>query len=607
MAQILDILHGDRPPEGDPRRRVYDEAVRVLGDGNRNTAINVLTNATRGSIIHLHEQVSGGGRVSDEHGPRLEEFLARVDQGIGRGEARYAEFEPAGSEITALLRQLRGGALREAPRAEDQATGRRQLPLIEMPLFDPGPVRLISASRDRSVVALGAQATPTTTSLFGGEQVATSAMTALGNAYATLANHPNDLGAQQDAARALHQALSQIPSNKEIWNSSVHPHFAAAMNHLAAGNLQAGLGELSQETAFNAVYNALNNLYVIEVNQQAISIMRAGVTVRYEFERNMEAFTEFIRGSREGNFQPRLLWLGMGMHYEYLLTSGILRRFQVTPGAGGAAGGITETERRRVTGTGHIVSFQPQLAFGFSAWGQPIEAVVHADLGYQRVEMGADVDVSGRRERLDILQEGVFVGAIGTDVFLRSREGRQAIITVPRIGAGVVAPQQGPNFYFNFTASGNWLEGNTMRLQTQITPHYEYFLEQHRLGMEIRPAETAIQLSDNVTLFFGPGFDYTAIGLQRPGEGGDVTHRLYGFGRIGLGVGQGGRAFQVDLRGGYVGELGGREEERIPSSPTFGLNITLTPQLWFGGGEERRVTGAVPRRQARRRREGGGE
>ncbi|MEW6722607.1 MAG: hypothetical protein AB1324_05070 [Candidatus Micrarchaeota archaeon] len=597
IGQILEIVRGGRPAEGDARRQVYDEAVRLLAEGGgQNGAAAYLTRSHVASIRRLHELVRQGESVGEQQRAPTETMLARIDRGIGQGEEAYLEYEAIGSEVTALLRVLRGGRAQEAPRAQDTATGRQQLPLIEMPLRDFGPVHLLHTSSEESVVTLNAQVTPTTSSLFGGQANAQTAMNALANAYATMANHPNDLGAQQAAASSLHSALRGIPSEREIWNASVHPHFAAAMQALANGDLQTGLRELSQETAFNSVYGALNNLYIISVNQRAISVLRGGVTVRYEFERNMEAFTEFIRGSRSGNFEPRILWMGIGLFYERLLVSGELQQLQVNP-AGTGADAVRTVGRQRVTGTGDVFSVTPQLALGASAWGEPMQIVFHCNvIPYQRYEIGGDVQTTEGPRRVTTGYEGFGgIGIWGVEVQLPGREGQRGRVRVPRFGVADVGLTN-PTVYA--TIQFNWLESNNLRIVSEVTPTYSYFLEQHRVGAELRPADFTHQLGQGWTLFYGPGFRYEVV---PGGEGRDTRHYLEGYGTFGFRFDRG---VAVDLRGGYLGELGGREVDRLPGSPYGSLNLTITPQLW---GEQRRtprVTGdSVPQRRRRRSQE----
>lgn len=595
IAEILQIVRSARPPEGDARRAVYDAAVSTLGEGNgRDGAITYLTESHKASITRLHSLATSASDMGDSV-RNVEMMLAAIDQGIGAGLAQYLPYETIGNQVSTLLRIARGGESRTASTATDTSSTVQPMPLIETPLRDLGPIHLLSSSAGESVVALNAASTPALNSMFGGESIAQGGMNALANAYATMANHPNDLAAQTAAATALHTALSQIPSDKEIWNTSVHPHFNAAMQALQRGDLRTALSELSQEPSFNSVYGQLNNLYIISVNQRAISVMRAGVTTRYQFGENQDAFTSFIRGSADGTFEPRVLWLGLGLHYERLLLSGQLRQLAVTPGAAGSAGTITETGRRRVEGTGDVFTVTPQLGVGFSAWGNPVEMIIHCSVGYQTYTVGADVPTQGGgSERLETSVAGAYGGPWGAQFNFPGREGQRMMVRMSSVSAGMVGNPADLNAYANVTFEGRWHEGNTMRIRSEATVGYQHFLQQHGTVADIRPADFSFQFGPNWNLFFGPGFRWTT---RYDSEGEAAYHTLDGYGVLGFqfqdptiavirGVG-------VDARAGYLQEVGGREEDRIPSSPYGSLNLSIT----FGERRDRDIGSTVPRRR----------
>jgi len=592
ISQILAIVQGTRPAEGDARRAVYDAAVTTLGEGSRDEAVAFLTRAHIASILRLNTLVSAGESLGDQ-ATAVAAMLRPINTGIGAG--TMPAYEAIGNEVSTLLRVAGGGEATAAPTAQDTVATSAPLPLIETPLQDLGPIHLLSSSSSESVVALNAGTTPLLNSTFGSQEIAQGGVNAMANAYATLANHPNDLAAQQTAAQALHAALSQIPSDKQIWNTTAHPHFNAAMAALARGDLRTGLSELSQEPVFNAVYGQLNNLYVITVNQRAVTVFRAGVTARYEFEENQDAFTSFIRGSSSGSFEPRVLWLALGLNYERLLLSGQLRQLAVTPGTGGSPGTVSEVGRRAVTGTGDVISATPQLAIGFSAWSHPVEMVFHCNVGYQTYTIGADVATQGgTTERLETSQSGAYLGPWGAQINFPGREGQRMMVRMSSVSIGAVGSPV--NAYANVTFEGRWLEGNTMRIRSQATLGYQHFLEQHGSMLDIHPADFTIQVNPNWSLFFGPGFRYTT---RYDASGEQLYHTLDGYGAFGFRYDRG---VSVDIRGGYLGEVGGREEDRIPATPYGGLNITLTPQLWFGGdsqkaGGERKVGSTVPKRR----------
>jgi hypothetical protein len=575
LGEILTILRGDRPREEDPNRRVYDAALTAWGN-NRGEALSAVGLAFTDVARSLRERNPTRADIGEQAG-RLEQVLRAEDSRLTEGNL---ELEPAWNDISRLLSIVRGGEAQAQVAERDRVATRQALPELQQQLRDMGPVHLISTSRDSTVVAFGGRVTQDSVLLFGNQANAQGAMNSIGNAYATLANHGDDPTRMAAAAQALRQSLSQIPADKEIWSS---PNFQAAMADLQRGDLRAGLDKLSREGLLQTFFANLSNLYVVEVNQRAISVMRAGVTVRYEFERNVEMFNEFMRGTPTGEFQPRLLWLAAGLHYEYLLMSGTLRQY-APEGAG-----VREVGRQRLEGTGHAFSVTPQMAFGFSAWQYPIEAVLHCNFGYRTYELGTDVPTpGGGTQRVGIQDQSFYVGVWGAEIRFPGREGQRSVVRIPRVNIGAVGSPVNP--FASFTVSARYMENERMRIQGEITPQFSYFLEQPRLGGEVRPVDFSVRLDEAGTahLFFGPGFRYD----YNFTTGG---HMLEGSGAVGLRFSRG---VQIDIRGGVVGEVGGREEQRLPTSGFGSLNLTITPQHWLLGGVPQR---SEERRERRRR------
>lgn len=570
LDALLNLLNKGRPSSSDPKREIYDSAVRNLGQGNVDVAMGIVNRSIKDSLNHLVDLMKQPSASVGENQSDMVSLLQRMDAGISKGEDPYAAFDSMGNTIASLLRTLRGGEAQAAPTQRDQTAAKRELPMIQTQLRDLGPVHLLSNSSNQTVVALNAQPSTSLIGLFGNQTNAQNAENALANAYAVLANNPNNLSAQQAAAHQLHDALAKIPTNSAIWSSTGHPQFTAAMNALAAGNLQQGLTSLSQETAFNTVFGSLNNIYVVSVNQRSVAILRGGVTVRYEFDKNQEAFTEFMRTAQSGEFQPRLLWMAMGLYYEKLLVSGELDRYAVQQGNAGSPGGLKKVSSQQLTGTGDVVSVTPQIALGASAWGNPMEIVFHCNVGYQSYQLGTTIPNQGTvPQNISVGDKGAYIGIWGAEVRFPGREGERSMIRVSRADIGAIGSPE--NFFASVSFEGNWYEGNTLRIKSEVSPQYSYFLQEHRVGAEVRPADFTIQVNPNWTFFFGPGFRYDF----------DATtgaNYLEGYGTLGFRFDRG---VSIDLRGGYLGETGGIAGERVPSTPFGALNIVITPEDIF--------------------------
>jgi hypothetical protein len=564
IAEAIEIVRSRKP--GTANKAIYDEAMKTVGAGSWDKTINGLVDAHMAAIRNLNKLLEKGDTLGTSKDPLLKS-LSKIMDGMADMDMAYVKYNNVRKEIAALIRAASGGALKTVPKLGERAKEALPVPIIEMPIRDLGPIHLLKSKQNDTMVAVNADPTPAISSMFGGDVNARAAMLALGNAYATLTNSPNDLAAQQTAAKQLYDALNKIPKDKEIWTRA---GFNSAMANLNRGDLRNGLSDLSGETAFNAIYGSLNNLYVISVSNRAVSIMRAGVTVRYEFDKNVDAFEDFIRSARGGKFQPRILYLALGLHYEYLALSGQLKQYQVEPGVGGQPGNVKEISKRPLKGTGNVIGVTPQIGLGASAWGKPMEIVLYANFGYRQWEMGTDIvsQTGAAPTHLSIGEKNAFLGIVGTEVRFPGLRGQKSTVRIGSVGAGIVA---GLNPYAFITVEGLWKETNKVRVRSELTPQYSYFLEQHRPGFEVKPAEVTVQLKPGIMLHVGPGFRYNY-------NHGSKTHTLDGYGRLTLDLEKYGVA--LDLRGGYLGEVGGAKADRIPNSPYGSFNITLRPGDW---------------------------
>ncbi|MBI5698178.1 MAG: hypothetical protein HZC29_06825 [Thaumarchaeota archaeon] len=275
--------------------------------------------------------------------------------------------------------------------------------------------------------------------------------------------------------------------------------------------------------------------------------------------------------------------MALGLYYDRLAVSGELRQLAVQPG-----GAVRQVSSQRIAGTGDVFSVTPQVAIGASAWGNPMVILLHANIGYQTYQLGQDVpSAAGTTQRVGLESSGLYIGVWGAELQFPGREGQRGMVRMNRINVGAVGIPK--NVFASVSFEGNWMEGNRLRIRSEITPQFSYFLEQARVGADLRPADFTIQVHRDWTLFFGPGFRFdTNIAT------GGTT--LEGYGSVGF---QFRRGVSVDLRGGYLGEVRGDTATRVDSTPFGGLNIQINP--WgFGAPTQRRVTGdAVPTRRRR--------
>lgn len=572
--EIMQIVSEDK------RGTVYDSALKKLGNGDKNDALTTLASSLRTALERCESLKPKKEADYGEFSTQFHAMLVNIGKGIAEDQKEiYTYLRPAVNPVTSLIRTFEGGEVKSEVRKQDTVASAEALPIIVPPIQDLGPIILVDNTKDESVVTINGAPPSVLVALFGNEAQAQSAVNAIAGAYATMANHPDDLTSQRDAAQKLYEALNNIPSGREIWQ---RPGFQSAMRSLQNGDLQGGLRELAGESAFNSALSSLNNLYVISVSSRAVSVMRAGLTIRYEFEKNLQAFEEFRRLAAKDKFEPRVIWMALGLEYSYYIMSGQLSQIQMVAGPNGEQS-LQKVGGKKIDGYGHRLGVTPQLAVGTSFWGQPTEIVLHVTTGYDTNEVVANIQSDdGSSQSLRVGSEGMFLGVTGIETRFRGKEGNINVIRMENIGLGNVGTKFNPLAYVTF--SGNWAETNTLRIQTLLTPQYSYFLEQHRAGGLLRPIDLTFQTHKDWTLYGGPGFRYEY----------NVDNQVNTYdvhGSVGVRYQ---RKVAIDLQAGYVTEAGGDESQRIPSTPFGTVNVTLNlPELFM---RERSTLKSTPKK-----------
>ncbi|MBN1170157.1 hypothetical protein JXA56_03970 [Candidatus Micrarchaeota archaeon] len=590
--QVLRIVSGPKPAASSNNRAIYDRAVDLLGAGDRDAAIVSLSAALNDSLEKTEKLAPKSKSDFGDRATAFEKMLRQIDAGANADKEKlYSGLRPARGSITALIRVFEGAPVATTARTQDAPTTSEAIPIVVPPMHDLGPIILVDSGKKDSVVTINGQPPAAFLTLFSSQEDAQGAVNAIASAYATRANHPNDQDAHRTAAQRLHTALSRVPDSREVWQS---PNFQAAMRALQAGDLDSGLRELLNDPRFNAAMNDLSNLYVISVSQRAVSVMRAGLTIRYEFDQNLQAFEEFRRGTKKGVFQPQVIWLALALEYSYYVMNGQLSQLRPVQGASGELG-LERVGGRPLRGSGHRLGITPQIAVGTSFWGQPTEIILHATAGYDQSKIQATIqNENGTTERLSTGGQGMFIGLIGTEVRFRGKEGDINTVRVENIGGGIVptgildrdaTPRANPLGYITF--SGNWAESNKLTLRTLLTPQYSYFLEEHRAGAQLKPVDLTMQAHPDWTLYGGPSFryEYNINGKVSTYDVGASLGLRYK------------RKGALELGTGYVFEKGGDESQRIPSTVYGSVNLTLNlPELFMREPATKRKMEATPKK-----------
>lgn len=578
IFQVWEVLNS-RPAEGDPLRPVYDRAVQAWG-GERQ-AKEAVARSFREAVGNLRERAAARSDCGSE-AAGLEYVVFTIEGNLTDGNEQYSRsFDPSWSDVSAVRRVLRGGELEVGLSPErERVAVRPPLPLIDYQLFDPGTDHFLNGFGNVQAVALEGRVTQDLILVFGDESTARNSLNALASAYAGIAGNA-DASTQADLAHRLHDALSQIPSGKEIWSRT---GFQNAMNALARGDLRTGLAYLQGESLLSTAYEQLNNLHQITLSQRALARIRAGVTVRLlNFVQNQEEFNEFRMGTRTSGYNWDILDISLGLHYVNLLVSGYDQRYSVDRSTGTL---VAFGDRTRVEGDGHAFEMTPSLTWGANLAG-PATMTLFGSFGYRWWEIATAVQTQAGAQMLTASDHNFYVGMWGLHMNFLGYEGRTAPFRLDSAGIGAV----GINPLVYGTFAWRYGESNWWRLIGKVTPSYMLFhgerplgldrtyFFQHRFGIDVRPIESTHQFTQDWSLMFGPGLRYN---LATEFDGVDrIVHTIepYAYGMLNSQR----YGFAVDLRVGGHFEAGGEEWQRLPPSPYGSLNIILTPERWFSG------------------------
>ncbi|MFH0884468.1 MAG: hypothetical protein V1861_02050 [Candidatus Micrarchaeota archaeon] len=574
MFQLLDILR--TPPaapasgqQASPERLAYDAAIRL--HGNSGAAISAVETALVRGIRNLGSVAQSRESMGSD-ADALEGRLTAVNRAIGNLEAS-PRMEAAGNSVTCVLRMMHGGEVcteSTAPRTQDRATVAGALPIIEMLPYDFGSQFFLSGFGNGRFVMAEPGTTPLLNSLFGGQDIAQNAMSTWADALETLMNSPNDPAALANAAHSLHNALSQIPSDKQIWQL---PQFNSAMAALSNGDLRGGLAALRGMPQLNAVWSNLGSLNQLQLNQRAVARIRAGFMLRFPEGTNPAEFLSFRRGTEGRAYPWDVLYYNIGANYTNLLMSGRLQSynldfntFALTPSG----------PARAVEGQGHAIDGMAGITFGGTIFHDPVETTLSGRLGYLWWKIGT----TDENQRPIEAENSSIYGILNLDVARVGYEGRNSVFRLSRWGLGMF----NLNPYAYFTLTGRSFEGNNMRLEHHLTPQYlmfwgrrqdgmsESLFYQHRVAADLRPLDFTIQQGSSLTWYAGPGLHYSWNTEQS-------IHSFEPYGHASLRWRDGGLA--VDARVGYFMEVGGDSSFRAPNTVTGTLNLILTPAEWF--------------------------
>ncbi|MEW6748455.1 MAG: hypothetical protein AB1295_01990 [Candidatus Micrarchaeota archaeon] len=567
LAELIDIVMGSRPSTGD-KRAAFDDAVRVLGKGNKDTALDTLTKAHAETFKALFSLVQKGGELG-QYGAYLNKYFAKITKGIAMGEDDYANYSDAQTAIAGLRsKTLNLKVLIATPTPTTVTVGSNPVQNLAVYLRDIGPVRLVTKKGQREAnFILG---TPGSEALlmFGETQSSYPNSQAFADAYlnAWSVRDSTDKQGRMTAGTRLADALGRITNT----NITGNQNFQDALTLLRAGDIKGAFEKLQSITTLGAAINSLDGrIHTVSVRNKAVAVARAGVAAKFVFRKNWEKFQSTILDGPTGWHQPRVLAVLVGVYYEYLALSGLYQQKQLSLGQ------ETLISQKTLKGAGHVVGFTPQLVMGTAFKDNPLLFTFYCDFGYQQFKVGTNVPTAEGQKWVGAKQETAYMGAWGVQIDrLPGRKGVSPV-RIASLGLGSVGDAQNP-FVHMITEINYGARTSRFDIKTELTTQYAYWLKTHQVKLGMVPAKMTFKVGKGINLTLGPEFvSNTIIGKDGKLAGYEFT----GAAALGLRIERDAADVGLYLKGGYqYGKTVRGEEVASPSSPFVGLQLVITPR-----------------------------
>jgi len=599
LYRIIELLHNP-PDEDDPRYAVYQEAVNRLGNGDAESAKQVLVKALQDSLGFLTTSFPTAADLGEERinalGNMITELYNKIDTQEGV-EAGYGFYRPVRAPAIALWNMLFSG--REIPALPPGAirAGAEEIPLFEPPLPEFGRIILVSGTEDAGVAYAPGASTPTLDASFASDEDAVAAADAYGNALSRRENFEGredrgDPSLESEESRAigqaLHDALARV-TNPSLTGSE---NFQAALDALAGCgesggrcDLAAALDALGSDTVFSGVASEMDHFYKLEISPRSLSVTHVGIRIMVDWDDNIESFQRFLVGNSQDPYLGfMMLRMGFGFWWEGIQMSAALTgqrpvidettgRLSFVPGTFG-----------ETTGSGNVYGGEISAELGGTMNGLPTVVRIHLSAGGQdwgvtgRLDMpgGSSVPIPGRSST------GMFWGINGIDMTFPRGPHDASVFHFEGFGASVAGPLQGAMGSVTMSVGDDWSVGggHRMALRTYFTPRVTVQTERPlyggdvdvSLGLETELVRFTYQWAPEGAISISPTFNFDQY----------VTTDVTTFGpSLGI-VLTPCTGVTIPMGFGYSFSEGGAPGEAPPAGWTGGATIILTPQRWWG-------------------------
>ncbi len=479
---ILNIVRSGKPATGVPNRIVYDKAVQDLGNKSEDAAKQVLLQTLMGSLDALSAKVHASTDAG-ANGPALRNTLILIQSDMQAPDhyADYSAYRGMSEKIAALKSALSsreawapGARAIPAPSAAAGASATKALEetgaigeqgrVIMMRPIELSPIFYGKVQGNLRTLSLGGTATPDQKLIFDTDPNAQTFVSALGYGIAADASKID----QTQALDALRTTVGHITDASVL----ASPSFQDALAYLNgtrgqgltdAQKLTIVLNDFRDESlgvAMNGIYTTASHLATVTVDQRAITVFTARGTVTLDLG-DMDKYYRYLGTPGTDKFAKGVVSLAMGLAYDYLNVTGEL--IETTAGQ--------VTGRERLVGSGQVLSATPQVWWSGSWGANPVQIILHCNVGYEEIVMPTIMSVSATGERVGTTPEKKdwYLGIYGVELRRPGRYGMTAPIRFERFAAGGLGAQ---GAFALTTVSWTPHEGDKTTLQFFVTPEY---------------------------------------------------------------------------------------------------------------------------------------
>lgn len=572
-GRMIDLLSGGAKTDAD---RAQEKAVLASYNNDRNSALTTLKAQQKAAIDRLYSAM-----VIDTTGSVEGSMKAEADAALAKvGKGAYSDYGDTTAQDASEIRSRLGASASVSSPAQTFARG-EPVPRTERPIRTPRSIHTFHLGKSDSRQSAVVDPSPLFISeLSGDRQLASDLGTALAAAY--VVNDTTDLASVRLAAGQRVAAwIDSIPADNEM---RADPNIQNARTAFNNGNLGTGFSYLTAASAsFPGVFQSLNSIYSLSLNQQAVCIQNFGGTVGLESRENSKAWEQYLQHAK-GTFPLHPVWLKVGGAYQDLLLNGSSTKlvpqmvldstgnlFVQTDSAGQP---MFSRETTPLEGRARLVNLSIQSKFVFGI-GFPVEWLSYLEGGYQDVSLGVDLPVGDTVQRVDVGKDEGYVRPwyIGlfqhefrfpaANLLIGNREGKGIRLSFEAIGGGLIL--ENPSDWMAYlAASGTWVDGKWLRWSTSVSPEYAHYANQHRLILDVLPFDLSVRGPWNSTVFGSPGYVW-----ENNFTNGNQRHEIYGTTGWRFRTGT-----ELDLRGSFIMEEGPAKAERVSQTGTVSVNLT---------------------------------